>query len=335
MTLDAVSRLCLDNAGALTGRVLVLDDAQAALTDELLRRGVDVLAYCDDLRDAQALPQQARVDTPDVPGVELAIMRLPKSLGALEDHCQVLTQGPASLRLVAAGRVKHMTRSQNDILGRYFGEVRATLARDKSRALLASQPTGASPRWPRSAVNGRLGLTVFSQGGTFNTFRLDAGTALLLSALKAGGITDAGVRSGRALDVGSGSGILASVLARSGWRVTASDVSAAAVASTALTAQANDLDVETVWRDGLRGAPAGSADLIVTNPPFHRGAARDSSATLSLISDAASVLTPGGELWMVFNSHLPYLAALRRSLGPTTVRAQDRHFTVVRSVAAA
>jgi 16S rRNA G1207 methylase RsmC len=38
---------------------------------------------------------------------------------------------------------------------------------------------------------------------------------------------------------------------------------------------------------------------------------------------------------MVFNSHLPYLAALRRSLGPTTVRAQDRHFTVVRSVAAA
>ena len=41
---------------------------------------------------------------------------------------------------------------------------------------------------------------------------------------------------------------------------------------------------------------------------------------------------PSGELWMVFNSHLPYLPALRRVVGRTTVAGQNPRFTVTRSV---
>ena len=40
------------------------------------------------------------------------------------------------------------------------------------------------------------------------------------------------------------------------------------------------------------------------------------------------MLRPGGQLWCVFNSHLPYRKELNTRLGRTQVAAQDPHFTV-------
>ena len=51
-----------------------------------------------------------------------------------------------------------------------------------------------------------------------------------------------------------------------------------------------------------------------------------------LFADAARVLRPGGELWCVFNSHLPWRRELERRVGRTVLVAQDRHFTVTRTV---
>ena len=51
MTLDPVSSLILDEAGPLTGRVLVLDDVAGALTRSVADAGVEVRTWCDDLRD--------------------------------------------------------------------------------------------------------------------------------------------------------------------------------------------------------------------------------------------------------------------------------------------
>lgn len=340
---DAVARLILDEAGPLGGRVLVLDDLGGALTRAAMAAGATVRAFCDDLREAEALPPGTRLDSPTDPwvrGADLVLLRLPTSLGALEDHCQAVAGATASgvlpppgLRLVAGGRTKHMTPTQNTVLARYFRQVRASRGRDKARVLGASGPTGAPPRWPRSRPLPEAGLTVWAHGGVFAGNRLDAGTALLLRALEAG-LPDAPA-GGRAADLGCGSGILACWLARRGWAVTATDVSWAAVDSTRLTAAANGVPVAAEQRDGLTGLPGGSLDLIVSNPPFHQGAAKDSTPTLAAIADAGAVLAPGGEFWCVFNSHLPYLQALASAVGPTRIVARNRHYTVTRSVAAA
>ena len=105
-------------------------------------------------------------------------------------------------------------------------------------------------------------------------------------------------------------------------------MSAAAVASTRASAERNDVDVDVIWRDGLTGVAASSYDLIVTNPPFHVGAAKDSTPTLRMIEAAGVALRPGGQFWCVFNSHLPYLSAMRSSIGPTRLVARDRAYTV-------
>ena len=56
----------------------------------------------------------------------------------------------------------------------------------------------------------------------------------------------------------------------------------------------------------------GSVDLVLLNPPFHVGAGVHAGAGLKMIEAAGRVLAPGGELWTVYNRHLPYLPALER-----------------------
>ena len=47
-----------------------------------------------------------------------------------------------------------------------------------------------------------------------------------------------------------------------------------------------------------------------------------------LFAAAGRVLRPGGELWCVYNSHLPHREALRRLVGPTRQISRDPVFTV-------
>ncbi len=100
------------------------------------------------------------------------------------------------------------------------------------------------------------------------------------------------------------------------------------------TAEANGLAdrIRVDRRDVLHGLPDHALDLVVCNPPFHRGPAKDSAAAYAMFADASRALRPGGELWVVYNSHLPYRTELRR-VGHTEIVAQDPRFTVTRSVA--
>ena len=140
------------------------------------------------------------------------------------------------------------------------------------------------------------------------------------------------------VDLGSGNGLLGVVvaLAHPGAHVLGVDDSHAAIRSTLATAAVNGVAdrVRALHADRLEGPPA-SADLVLCNPPFHRGTTKDSTTALTMFSDAARVLRPGGELWVVFNSHLPYLPELRRRVGSTVVVGQNPGFTVTRSTRAA
>jgi 16S rRNA (guanine1207-N2)-methyltransferase len=122
--------------------------------------------------------------------------------------------------------------------------------------------------------------------------------------------------------------------ARPAIAVTATDRSAGAVASARATAQANGVgDRVTVVRDdALAEFPAGSADVVLCNPPFHAGASVYAGVAEKLFDGAARALRPGGELWTVYNSHLRYRGTLQRVIGPTEQLGRNRKFTVTRSV---
>ncbi|HEY5820917.1 MAG TPA: methyltransferase [Propionibacteriaceae bacterium] len=264
---------------------------------------------------------------------DVVLLRLPKALAELQVIAQAVTSSaPAGVQLFGGGRVKHMSRGMNAVLEKYFGSVHASLGQQKSRVLVATDPLRTDQESaPRQQRHEDLGITVCAYGGTFAGADVDLGSRFLL------GCFDRLPREATTVvDLGSGSGVLGvrAALDLPAATVTGVDDSSDAVRSTAATAEANGVAdrVVAVQAERLHAMADGSVDLVVCNPPFHRGTARDSGAAYAMFADTARVLRPGGELWVVFNSHLPYLTVLRRVVGRTTVQAQNPRFTVARAV---
>jgi 16S rRNA (guanine1207-N2)-methyltransferase len=346
VAVDATDRLLLDEAAASIalcgpGEVAVVDDAYGALTlgSIALHGATDVRVAQDLLVGELALARNAervglagayRSMPLDVvaQGARVVLVQAPKGLDALREIAErVAAVAAPDVTVLVGGRVKHMTHAMNEVLGASFTDVSATLARQKSRVLVARGPRPGPSSFPRRQEHPDLGLTVCAHGAAFAGTKIDLGTRTLLGSL------DRMAPDARtALDLGCGTGVLAVLLARSrpDLTVLADDQSAAAVASAAATAAANGLaDRVRVLRDDAAAAvPDGSVDLVVCNPPFHVGAAVVTTAADRLFASAARVLRSGGELWTVYNSALRYKPTLGRLVGPTTVAGQTPKFTV-------
>lgn len=266
---------------------------------------------------------------PLLAGARTVLVRLPRGLEQLEEIAwAVARHADPSVVVYAGGRVKHMTPAQNAVLGRFFGEVSAGLGHRKARVLTASAPLAVGdPPFPKRAVDRDLPFGLFAYGATFGGAKLDHGSRLLLSTL------DGRPAPRRVLDLGCGNGVLA-VSAALAWpdaEVVASDQSDAAVRATRLTAEAAGVlgRVSIHRADGTEAVPAGWADLVLLNPPFHTGSTVHAGVAHRLIRDCARVLVPGGELRLVFNSHLAYRPLVERVIGPVRQLARDRTFTVL------
>lgn len=342
---DPVDALILDEAAALIDpaaglRVVVLDDVTGALARSAAQRfdTAAVRVWCDSLVDEEAVRAHGddRLEIVDaltdgaLQGAELVLLRLPKALAALDELAQrIARESSPEVRVLCGGRVRHMTHAMNDVLAESFGEVSASRGRQKSRVLRAAAPRPRTISWPQQARLPDLDLTVSAHGAAFAGTRIDPGTRFLLSHLDAMRPPAAGV-----VDLGCGTGILAASAARRwGVRTVAVDVSSAAYHSARATAAAGGwAEVITVRRRiGLPVDVAGEVDLILCNPPFHVGTAKDSTPALAMFDDAARSLTADGELWTVFNSHLPYRRELRHRVGPTEVVAQNTKYLITRS----
>ncbi|KGM15767.1 class I SAM-dependent methyltransferase [Actinotalea fermentans] len=354
---DATDRLILDEAAAdlataPAGTVCVVGDRYGALTlGAVALHGVTgVRTHQDRLVGEQALTANAErlglsgtftthlLDDGALAGARVVLWQLPASLDELDEVAEAIaTHAHPEVRVYAGGRVKHMTHGMNDVLGRWFSDVQARLARQKSRVLVAAAPRPAgdrpAPDWPAAERHDDLGLTVLAHGGVFAGTGVDIGTRFLLASED-----QMAPAAETALDLGCGTGVLAVSLAqaRPALRVTATDESAAAVASARATAEANGVaDRVTVARDvAAAGVPDASVDLVVLNPPFHVGTTVHSGIARRLFADAARVLRPGGELWVVWNSHLQYRPVLTTLVGPTRQADRNAKFTVTVSTKA-
>lgn len=353
---DASDRLILDEADdALTaaasgGTVVVLGDHYGALTLGIaalhphLAGGLRV--HQDELSGERALAANAAeaglgqayrslpLGEELLAGATVVIMQLPRSLSALDELAEAVARwADPAVTVFAGGRIKHMTVAMNEVFGRHFRELSVSQARQKSRVLRVSAPIRAASgsatatAWPHAAEHADLGLTICAHGAAFAGTSLDIGTRYLL-----GFLPQMKPDAATAIDLGCGTGVLAAALAkaRPALQVTASDQSAAAVASAQATMVANGLtgQVSVVRDDALQSQPDASAELIVLNPPFHIGASVHAGIALKLFEDAARVLRPGGELWCVWNTHLGYKQALSRLVGETRQVGRNAKFTV-------
>ncbi|TFC92411.1 MULTISPECIES: methyltransferase [Cryobacterium] len=349
---DASDRLILDEAADLladagVGEVVVLEDHYGALTlgAAALGGARGIRVHQDVLSGELALALNAAdvglthtyrslgLGNELLANARVVLLQLPRSLAALDEVAEAIRRFAApDVVVIAGGRIKHMTPAMNEVLGRHFGLLRVSPARQKSRVLRAAAPIPSPTQsvvsaWPKSVDHADLGLTVSAHGAVFAGAGIDIGTRFLLEFLDR-----MKPDAGSAIDLGCGTGVLAVALARRRpeLSVTASDQSAAAVASARATMAANSLvnRVTVVRDDALQSQPDASAELIMLNPPFHIGSSVHAGIALKLFEDAGRVLQRGGELWTVWNTHLGYRPALTRLVGPTHQVGRNAKFTV-------
>lgn len=359
VAVDAADRLILDEAtdAGLLGRgrrISVIGDDYGALTlgaAAVLGSGAAaVRVHQDALSGERALAANAArvgVDparfrsygslSPDVvEGADVVLLKLPRSLEALDDIARLIAlHADPGVRVVAGGRLKHMSHSMNDVLGRVFETVEASMARQKARVLRASGPRpGVTAAGHQRARIEDFDLWNCAVGGVFSGARLDIGTRVLLDRMP--GIADATAPDASVVDLGCGTGLLAAAAARAlpHARVIATDQSAAAIASARLTADANGLTerIEVLRADAGDSVPDASADLVLLNPPFHVGGTVHTAIASKLFAAAARILVPGGRLVAVWNSGLGYRRELERVVGPTAQLARTPKFTLTESL---
>lgn len=203
---------------------------------------------------------------------------------------------------VASGRHQRISRTTRP----------ATFSAEAQASLNAAIADGA----PRLVED--LGL--WSQPGVFSWDRIDAGTALLLSALPAFG--------GRGADLGCGIGILArAVLAsRDVTLLELLDIDRRAVSAARQNVQ--DARAHFHWADVRKLTDLKALDFIVMNPPFHDGGLEDRALGEAFVRQAHRMLQAGGKAWLVANVHLPYEAVMSSSFAKVELRAEQGGYKV-------
>lgn len=164
-------------------------------------------------------------------------------------------------------------------------------------------------------------MGLWTQPGIFSFDRLDPGSALLLDHLP--------TFSGRGADLGCGIGVLSLAVLRAP-KVTALalvDIDRRAVE--AARQNVTDARATVHWAD-VRTAELGltGLDFVVMNPPFHDAGIEDRGLGQGFIRQAATMLRPGGFLWLTANRHLPYEEILKPMFKLVTNRAEDGGYKI-------
>ena len=350
----AADLLLLESAAALGlqgSALLVVNDAHGALCCAL-----QPLAHWTDsklsqramLRNQQrngllATPVVWSVDDP--PAASVAVMRIPKQLDYLVYQLQALGRAlPEGALLLAAGMDKHLSPRSAELIERYFGPTQRHRGQKKARVFSArnsrsgssahdSDPDHAAAAGSVEATAQYLcepaGGVLTSRPNVFSGQGLDQGSRLLLQHLHR--VHPAQV----CIDLACGNGVLglAAFRQKLAQRVLFCDESALAVACARDNARRlydHERDAfDFVHADGLNTITRASAQLVLCNPPFHRGHTLDTFTGQRLVRQCARHLPANGQLLMVTNNHLPYLPLLRRHFTHAERVGADRRYDVL------
>lgn len=313
--------------------------AHKSLAANLQANDMPVSTHLDGLVTSPVQAVSDLAALPDAPAQVL--IKIPRTLALLEEQLIALGQvvTPAT-KVIAAGKVKTITRSVLGLFERYLGPTSTSLAQKKSRlifctpdaAVLAQPARSPYPTiWQHPASNGQP-LTIANHANVFSRQSVDIGARLMLEHMHV-------TNHERVIDLGCGNGILGlNALAQAPQaQVTFVDESFMALASAKDNVQHNFASALAQCRfvasnclEQLLADPGlYEADKILCNPPFHQQNAITDHIAWQMFHDSKALLRRGGHLLVVANRHLQYHTRLKRLFGGVKVLASNRKFVIL------
>lgn len=216
---------------------------------------------------------------------------------------RVLTQLPIGGQLVLTGekgdglktyadKARAMVGSDKDLSKGNGGSLQAVIRKNHAPSTLLDDSDYQRIR-PITSDSPIL----HSKPGVYGWQKVDRGSALLIRALE--GVAEA---PATVLDLGCGYGYL-TVMAHQrfpGARFLATDNNVTALAACRKNIEAHGIDAELVAADCAVGISQ-RVDLVLCNPPFHKGFDIHGDLTQAFVSAAAERLAPGGRALFVVN----------------------------------
>ena len=287
-------------------------------------------------REALALENPLVIDSEqalfahmDERGAKSAIVYLPKSK-PLIDMTLALVSGMVVKggTVVLVGGNDAGIRSSDELYEKNIGTIDEKIVGNHSAMYVGkNQALGAGKTLSdflsyQSIVYGTMNIEVASLPGVFSKGVLDAGTRLLLDTIP--------YTAKKVLDMGCGAGVIGVVYKKKSpdSDVTMSDVSPIAVEATKKTVEKNNIEAKVFLSDVFSNV-TGEYDLILVNPPFHKGVGTDYSFIEVFARDARKHLARDGSIYIVCNSFLAYEKKLELAGWSVSVATDNTAFKVL------
>ncbi len=339
---DAADELILEHLGEIelkNQRILVVQDQFGAISCSLKNQAseLDLTTYTDSYVSAKGtlLNSQNRItpvnDLSKLSGqYDLVLMRIPKNMSFFEDIlCHLTKHLHPSSQIICGYRVKHQANASFDLLNKYIGETRTSLAKKKARLIFATfQKHKVESPYPLQVSIESFKTPFINHSGLFSREKLDIGTRFFLEHIPEGNYETI-------LDLGCANGIIGIAAKRlhPAAKIVFTDDSQMAI----LSAEENyqnyfpdkPNDASLIWTNCYETGQPDSVDLALCNPPFHQGTTLGDFVARQMFTDAFRTLTPGGVLRVIGNTHLRYPFELKNIFGNSEIVAANSKFTIV------
>lgn len=169
-------------------------------------------------------------------------------------------------------------------------------------------------------------INFISKPGIYGWQKIDLGSRLLINSID----QDAIKPGCTALDLGCGYGFLSVIAAkRFGATITATDNNIAAVNACNANLKNHNCKGEAIISD-CANSIKGKFDLVLCNPPFHRGFNIKNTLTEKFLKSAKMHLKPNGAAYFVVNEFIPLEQTARPIFNTITLLNKSDGFKVFR-----